>query len=792
MAVSRGELNVNVVEKTHNISADECFQSQSTVLKGQPFGGVPTVLFINVFLWLVIIVIYSFLRKAAWDYGRLALLMHNDSLTSLIYGEHSEKTSPSDISLEIEDKDKGFYTWFFNTISMKNEDLISKCGDDARIYIMFQYHLIIFVLILCVPSLGIILPINYTGEVLEWRSHFGRTTIVNISTENKILWLHCFFSFFYFLTNILFMAHHCLGFVPKKSYKVSKTLMVTFVPKDVQDPEVITKHFQEAYQGCVVTRVHFCYDVRTLVDLDDQRRHAMRGRLYYTAKAKKSGKVMIKVHPCSRLCFCDCWTCFKEVAGQGPGAATEGLVDAEQYYSELEEQLTDEFNAEFNRVRMKRLDLIFVTFQSSRMAKQVLDDYKFTCCGMLPHQSSVTTVVKSHQWRVSLAPHPKDIIWKHLSVRRFHWWARFVLINTSLFFLFFFLTTPAIIMNTIDMYNVTRPIENLQSPVVTQFFPSLLLWAFTVILPLIVYFSAFLEAHWTSLDVFFRWLFDIYYLEQASIRFQCVFLPDNGAFFVNYVITAALLGTGMELLRPGALLLYCTRLFFSKSEPERVHIRKDHALDFQYGREYAWMINVFSVVMAYSITCPIIVPFGLLYLFMKHMTDRYNMYYSYAPTKLNEQIHMAAVNQAIFAPLLSLFWMLFFSVLRLGSAHVITFFSLSILILSMIIAVLGTFLGRLRTVHDLAPEEERETVFDMEPSSTTSTPTSLLYMATVLQEPEMNLTPASSQARLSYGSMSRQLGEEDEASVASPGFARELDSTQFQEGLELAQESQYH
>lgn len=51
---------------------------------------------------------------------------------------------------------------------------------------------------------------------------------------------------------------------------------------------------------------------------------------------------------------------------------------------------------------------------------------------------------------------------------------------------------------------------------------------------------------------------------------------------------------------------------------------------------------------------------------MKHITDRYNMYYSYAPTKLNEQIHMAAVYQAIFAPLLGLFWMLFFSILRLG------------------------------------------------------------------------------------------------------------------------------
>ncbi|XP_059545394.1 calcium permeable stress-gated cation channel 1 isoform X1 [Myotis daubentonii] len=805
MAASSG--NLNVVEKAKNLTEDDCFRSRSTVLQGQPFGGIPTVLVINIVLWVLVIFIYSFLRKAAWDYGRLGLLIHNDSLASLIYGEQSEKTSPSDIPLEMEHKDKGSYAWFINTITMKNRDLISKCGDDARIYITFQYHLIIYVLILCIPSLGIILPINYSGNVLDWHSHFGRTTIVNVSTDNKILWLHTSFAFLYFITNLLFMAHHCLGFVPRRNSKVTRTLMITYVPRSIQDPDIIIKHFHEAYPGCVVTRVHFCYNVRTLIDLDDQRRHAMRGRLYYTAKAKRHGRVMIRIHPCSRLCFCKCWTCFKE-------------VDAEQYYSELEEQLTDEFNAELSRVPLKRLDLIFVTFQDTRMATRILRDYRFVQCGVRPQQSSVTTIIKSHRWRVAFAPHPKDIIWKHLSVRRFKWWTRFIVINTLLFFLFFFLTTPAIIINTIDMYNVTRPLEKLQSPIITQFFPSLMLWAFTVILPLIVFFSVFLEAHWTrsnqnlvivhkcyiflvfmviilpsmgltSLDVFFRWLFDIYYLEEASIRFQCVFLPDNGAFFINYVITSALLGTGMELLRPGSLFLYTTRLFFSQSEPARVHIRKDQAMEFQYGREYAWMLNVFSVVVAYSITCPIIVPFGLLYLCMKHITDRYNMYYSYVPTKLNEQIHMAGVNQAIFAPLLGLFWMLFFSILRLGSFHSITIFSLTSLIVSVVIAFLGTLIGRLPRAEDYEPEEEMETVFDMEPSSTSSTPTSLLYVATVLQEPEMNLTPASSPAQHTYGTMNRAPEEGDEESGAR-GFARELDAAQFQEGLELEGPSQYH
>lgn len=65
-----------------------------------------------------------------------------------------------------------------------------------------------------------------------------------------------------------------------------------------------------------------------------------------------------------------------------------------------------------------------------------------------------------------------------------------------------------------------------------------------------------------------------------------------------------------------------------------------------------------------------------------------------------------------------------------------------------------------------------------------------LYVATVLQEPEMNLTPASSPARHTYGTMNNQPEEGEESGLR--GFAGELDSAQFQEGLELEGQSQYH
>ncbi|XP_018431172.1 PREDICTED: CSC1-like protein 2 [Nanorana parkeri] len=69
-----------VTEEPPGNMTEQCYnaRSHSTVLQGLPFGGVPTVLAINFLAWLVLLLVFSCLRKAAWDYGRLALLIDND------------------------------------------------------------------------------------------------------------------------------------------------------------------------------------------------------------------------------------------------------------------------------------------------------------------------------------------------------------------------------------------------------------------------------------------------------------------------------------------------------------------------------------------------------------------------------------------------------------------------------------------------------------------------------------------------------------------------------------------
>ncbi|NXY30201.1 CSC1 protein, partial [Pomatorhinus ruficollis] len=649
-----------------NSTEEQCFsaRSRSTVLEGLPFGGVPTVLAINFILWLLLLLVFSCLRKAAWDYGRLALLMDNDSLTSLFYGEQSEKEkSPSESSpLDADNKDVGFCSWLLSIYQMKDEEIQSKCGIDATTYLSFQRHLLVLLMLVCVLSVAVILPVNFSGDLLGNNpTHFGRTTIANIPTQDRLLWLHSIFALLYFIFTILCMAHHSVHLEYRENEKV--------------------------------------------------RNHPSSNPALFSANGQ-----LLALHKC--------WS------------------------------------------------------------------------------------------------------QENLSVRGTSWWVRFILLNICLFVLLFFLTTPAIIVNTMDMFNVTHPVESLKNPIITQFFPTLLLWAFSVFLPFLVYYSAFFESHWTrssenqmtmhkcffflvfmviilpslglsSLDLFFRWLFDTHFLDEAEIKFQCVFLPDNGAFFVNYVVTSSLIGTAMELLRIPGLLVYTARLCFAKSEPERLHVKRSQAYQFQFGLEYAWTCCIFSVVMTYSITCPIIVPFGLLYMLLKHMVDRYNIYYVYIPTKLNQRLHVAAISQVVVAPILCMFWLLFFSVLRLGPTRPVTLFTFVVLLSCIIFSFFGLCLKKLqpRKPSSYQMSDQSEGTFnDVERSSVSSTPNSNLFVATVLQEPELSLTPAASPAHQSYGTMGNHLEPvEDGEDGGLQSFETELETVEgeYRSGPVIESQARY-
>uniref|UniRef100_A0A8C2B5Z3 Transmembrane protein 63A n=1 Tax=Cyprinus carpio TaxID=7962 RepID=A0A8C2B5Z3_CYPCA len=642
------------------VDNSSCFSAtQSTVLKGVYFGGVPIVLLMNFVIFVVSsAAIFTLIRRRLWDYGRLALIAE------------TEGDCETDVCA---------------CVCVCSETLVQeRCGVDAVHYLSFQKHLVILLLLICVLSVTIILPVNLSGDLLGNDPYsFGRTTIANLKQGDLLLWLHTVFAVLYLMITVALLRRHTSKLKGTKREIARNTLFVRDVPTAASN-ETIKVHFTEAYPTCQVTDVNLCYDVAKLIDLDRNRIRAEKNLRHYNKILEYQGRrEVINPRPCSHLCCC-CSHC----------KGCEGVSTT--------------------------INIMSFVFPHS-----ILKDFNALKCGGgargVPQPSSKSAELRVNKWKVNYAPHPHNIYWENLSVHGWRWWLRFLLLNTALFFLLFFLTTPSIIISTIDKFNVTKPINYLNSAVISQFFPTLLLWTFSALLPTVVYYSTLGEAHWTrssenmsmmyklytflifmvlilpslgltSLDVFFRWLFD----KQSVRQLRCVFLPDQGAFFVNYVIAAALVGSAMELLRLPGLLLYIVRLAVAHSAAERKYVKQNQAYEFEYGAMYGWTLCVFTVIMAYSITCPVIVPFGLLYLLLKHLVDKHNLYFAYLPARLDRQVHLGAVNQALAAPIICLMWLYFFSVIRTGFMTATSLFTLVVLCVTIFICISYTCFGHFK------------------------------------------------------------------------------------------------
>ena len=85
----------------------------------------------------------------------------------------------------------------------------------------------------------------------------------------------------------------------------------------------------------------------------------------------------------------------------------------------------------------------------------------------------------------------------------------------------------------------------------------------------------------------------------------------------------------------------------------------------RFGEQYARMLLLFAMVVMYSISCPLITPFGLLYFILKHLVDKHNLALVYAPSKINKSVHRSAINFVIFCVTLLQVFMASFSFIRL-------------------------------------------------------------------------------------------------------------------------------
>ncbi|XP_013411385.1 CSC1-like protein 2 isoform X2 [Lingula anatina] len=676
------------------------------------YEGIPENLLINFIVWLLLLILFAILRKKAWDYGRIALVSRRaERWTSLFYGDHDEKSvnaalgSVESLDKHIDHHDTGFCSWLPAFFKIKDSHILHKCGPDAVQYLSFQRYLLVYLALICVLSVAVILPVNFQGDQEQDQQQFGHTTISNLKLDSTTLWVHAVFSVVFIGLAVYFMRHFSSSLSFEEDDEATRTLMISHIPLDKCFKNTLQQHFQEAYPEFTVQDIQFAYNISDLINKDNSRKKAHEARVFSENELKTTGQRPTMVpYKCGRVCCC-CHSCGCEE------------VDAIEFYSRRERELTNQVEVEKATSFQKALGIAFVTFENEYMAQRVCVDFRTSCKGSHnPHPSSLGRDLALEDWNVSYAPGPDNIYWENLSLDPWVWWIKCIVINGVLIILLFFLSTPSILMAALDNINFKKALEDLHSPILVQFLPTLILWSFSALLPWLVYYSDQFVGHWTrtaehhtvmrkififlilmvlvlpslgltSIKAFFEYTVSN---QTKEIRWECIFLPDNGAFFVNYVITSALIGTGLELMRFPELSLFVIKLLCARSHAEQASVRRSVLWEFQFGQNYAWMLTIFAVTMTYSIPCPLIVPFGLLYLVLKYAVDRYNIYFAYAPSKINKNIHTSAINFVLIAVVLLQCNILFFTVIRTDPIQGISGFSAITLFIIMLM-----FIGRL-------------------------------------------------------------------------------------------------
>ncbi|CAH8475270.1 unnamed protein product [Schistosoma turkestanicum] len=134
--------------------------------------------------------------------------------------------------------------------------------------------------------------------------------------------------------------------------------------------------------------------------------------------------------------------------------------------------------------------------------------------------------------------------------------------------------------------------------------------------------------------------------------------------------------------------------YVCKSQAEKSWCTKASQFEFEFGLFYAWSLCVFSVICAYSILCPLITPFGLIYLILKYFVERYNLYYAYLPSRIDAHIHWLAVSCMLASVFLLQLNIFMFIVLRANTvSHALVICSLLGLIFSAILMIFTIITG---------------------------------------------------------------------------------------------------
>ncbi|XP_030451724.1 CSC1-like protein At4g02900 isoform X1 [Syzygium oleosum] len=535
-----------------------------------------------------------------------------------------------------------FLNWMPAALRMPEPELIDHAGLDSAAYIrIYLLGLKIFVPITLL-SFAVLVPVNWTGETLETIkdvtfSNIDKLSISNVKSGSERFWAHLvmayvftFWTFYILYREYKIMTSMRLQFLASEGRRPDQfTVLVRNVPPDPD--ESVSEHVEHFF--CVNHPDYYLthqvvYNANKLAKLVEKKKSLQNWYIYYQNKYERNPSNK----PTTKTGFWGLWGT---------------RVDAIDYYAAEIEKLTDEEQAERERVISDPKAIIpaaFVSFKSRWGA---------AVCAQTQQTSNPTI------WLTEWAPEPRDVYWDNLAIPYVELTIRRLLMAVALFFLTFFFMIPIAFVQSLANIEGIEKVLPFLKPIIERkgtksliqgFLPGIALKIFLIFLPTILMIMSKIEG-FSSLSSLERRSAGKYHLfvlvnvflgsiitgtafqQLKSFLHQApteipktvgVSIPMKATFFITYIMVDGWAGIAAEILRLVPLVMFHLKnTFLVKTEKDREQAMDPGCLGFATSEPRIQLYFLLGFV--YSVITPVLLPFIIVFFAFAYMVFRHQV-----------------------------------------------------------------------------------------------------------------------------------------------------------------------
>eukprot|EP01113_Clastostelium_recurvatum_P036224 TRINITY_DN5138_c0_g1_i1.p1 TRINITY_DN5138_c0_g1~~TRINITY_DN5138_c0_g1_i1.p1 ORF type:complete len:775 (-),score=169.60 TRINITY_DN5138_c0_g1_i1:7-2331(-) len=576
----------------------------------------------------------------------------------------------------------GPFSWIYATLSFSEDQLLAARGLDVVMYLRTLRLMIIICCVLMVPCIGILLPLNYTGDSefeqyngngTNWNPEHGNNPWSNIGTYNSTalenglgmltianivdgsmrLWAHLLTSIGATAVCFLLMYKeysrysHLRIRYNQQQRPHNYAVMVKGVPAFITTPAQLRDFFVRAHPGRVVD-THMPLKDKTLRELQKRKYRALQRLEHFRALIHRNQGSSI-----THLFL-------KQHKGKKKGyMALESHEEAVAHYEEkiakLDIKIREEKVKHDKRIGSSHSadgygPVGFVVFNSIAAASQ--------CAQSLIYSNL-------RQLRLRQAPEPDDIHWSLVTKNTKNRFSLLLMCYFVFGILILFWFIPVTFAQALANLSALASFEGLSwfisviefNPIVGNlvqgFLPALVLIIFQQLLPLIIKIILRLKGVYTrsQLEKEVLYVFHVFQVVnvllfstalrtlvkvigphvQIDVGGLALSVGAQSAFFINYLLVYGLSSIPKDLLRAGELFIRQVRRFHNRKEvlrSEQISREVDRPDIFEYGQRYANALLMFTISLCFCCVAPIILPCGVIAMSMEYVVAKYLLMYT--------------------------------------------------------------------------------------------------------------------------------------------------------------------